>query len=317
TGIDPVWDVVQRVHNPYHTSHRAMGPFGSTVATATYAMLLVPVAVWAYMQAGNLWAKAGWGLTCMLLPLTVLLTQTRATQAATLLCGLLLAPWLMRLRGIGRRHIYGLLLGLVLVVVLLQRASSDGIAAEIAQRWSEILEYRAVTIRDGDRVYEYGSLLEYTERFRVAQYYTVGNILAVHPLTGVGFGTFTREFEKYRYTENYMIREFPEHTTENMYLMFLAETGVLGLLARLALMAAILAVVLRSWRRARPGPRRDLLWAYLASYVALSAHMLTWDILNEPTLRMVYWLWTGLALAAARLEGDSGVAVVEIADDAV
>ena len=174
-----------------------------------------------------------------------------------------------------------------------------------------------MTIRDGDRVYEYGSLLEYTERFRVAQYYTVGNILAVHPLTGVGFGTFTREFEKYRYTENYMIREFPEHTTENMYLMFLAETGVLGLLARLALMAAILAVVLRSWRRARPGPRRDLLWAYLASYVALSAHMMTWDILNEPTLRMVYWLWTGLALAAARLEGDSGVAVVEIADDAV
>ena len=317
TGLEPAWDVVQRVHNPYHTSHRAMGPFGSTVATATCAMLLLPVAIWAYMQAGNLWAKAGWGVTCMLLPLTVLLTQTRATQAATLLCGLLLAPWLMRLRGIGRRHIYGLLLGLVLVVVLLQRASSDGIAAEIAQRWSEILEYRAVTIRDGDRVYEYGSLLEYTERFRVAQYYTVGNILAVHPLTGVGFGTFTREFEKYRYTENYMIREFPEHTTENMYLMFLAETGVLGLLARLALMAAILAVVLRSWRRARPGPRRDLLWAYLASYVALSAHMLTWDILNEPTLRMVYWLWTGLALAAAQLEGDSGVAVVEIADDAV
>ena len=45
--------------------------------------------------------------------------------------------------------------------------------------------------------------------------------------------------------------------------------------------------------------------------------MMTWDILNEPTLRMVYWLWTGLALAAARLEGDSGVAVVEIADDTV
>ena len=99
-------------------------------------------------------------------------------------------------------------------------------------------------------------------RFRVAQYYTVGNILAVHPLSGVGFGTFTREFEKYRYTENYMIREFPEHTTENMYLMFLAETGVLGLLARMVQMEARLAVVLRSWRRARPGPLRDLLGAY-------------------------------------------------------
>ena len=45
TGLEPAWDVGQRVHNPYHTGHRAMGPFGSTVATATYAMLLLPVAV--------------------------------------------------------------------------------------------------------------------------------------------------------------------------------------------------------------------------------------------------------------------------------
>ena len=60
-----------------------------------------------------------------------------------------------------------------------------------------------------------------------------------------------------------------------------------------------------------------MLWAYLASYIALVAHMMTWDILNEPTLRMVYWLWTGLALAAARLETDSGSEVVKIGDDEV
>ena len=82
-------------------------------------------------------------------------------------------------------------------------------------------------------------------------------------------------------------------------------------------MAAIFAVVFGAWRRANPGPRRDLLWAYLASYIALVAHMMTWDILNEPTLRMVYWLWTGLALAAVRLKGDSGVEAVKIADDEV
>ena len=175
---------------------------------------------------------------------------------------------------------------------------------------------RTFSFRDGDKVYQYDSLLEYTERFRIAQYYTVGNILAEHPLLGVGFGTFTREFEKYRYAENYMVREFPEHTTENMYLMFLAETGVLGLLARLALMAAIFVAVFGAWRRAEPGPRRDLLWAYLAGYVGLALNMLTWDVLNEPTMRMVYWLWTGLALSAARLQTGLGASIVEV-DDAV
>jgi O-antigen ligase len=163
------------------------------------------------------------------------------------------------------------------------------------------MDFRFIEIRDGDKVYQYDSLLEYTERFRIAQYYTVGNILVEHPLLGVGFGTFTREFEKYRYAENYMVREFPEHTTENMYLMFLAETGIAGLLSRLALMGAVFLALLRAWRQAPEGPRRDLLWAYLAGYGGLAFNMLTWDVLNEPTMRMAYWLWTGLVLGSTRL----------------
>ena len=69
----------------------------------------------------------------------------------------------------------------------------------------------------------------------------MGNILEEHPFLGVGFGTFTRAFERFKHTENYMEREFPEHTTENMYLMFLAETGWAGLLSRLALMGRFVA----------------------------------------------------------------------------
>jgi O-antigen ligase len=114
-----------------------------------------------------------------------------------------------------------------------------------------------------------------------------------------------------------MVREFPEHTTENMYLMFLAETGILGLISRLILMVAIFFVVLRAWRRAVDGAGKDLLWAYLVGYISLAVNMLTWDILNEPTMRMTYWLWTGLALGLVRCGEGLGVSVVEAADDAV
>lgn len=325
TGLEPFWDAIQRAYSPYHTRHRAMGPFGHTVATATYAMFLLSLAVWALTIFKGLWSKVGWGLVCALFVPTVLVTQTRGTQVATLLCCVLLVPWLKKfgpaMGRIGRRKLYGGLIacGLAALVMgggLMQHERIGNISGEIGQRWREILEPRSVTIRDGDKVYQYDSLLAYTERFRIAQYYTVGNMLAEHPFMGVGFGTFTREFEKYRYAENYMVREFPEHTTENMYLMFLAETGVLGLSARLALMTAIFVAVFGAWRRAEPGPRRDLLWAYLAGYAGLAANMLTWDVLNEPTLRMVYWLWTGLALSAARLQADLGGSVVGVADEA-
>ena len=324
-GQEPLWDAVQRMYSPYHTRHRAMGPFGHTVATATFAMLLLPLALWALSVLQKVWLKIGWGIICALFVPVVILTQTRGTQLATLLCCVLMLPWLKKLapvlRRVARGKIYGGivgigLLGLVFGTDLSHYDKVGDVLAEVRQRWSEILESRSVTIQGDTKVYEYDSLLEYTERFRIAQYYTVGNILADHPLLGVGFGTFTREFEKYRYDENYMVREFPEHTTENMYLMFLAETGILGLLSRLALMFAIFLLVLRAWRRSADGGGRDLLWAYLVGHISLSVNMLTWDILNEPTMRMTYWLYTGLALGVVRC-ADSGVSVVEAADDAI
>ena len=263
-GWEPFWDSIQREYSPYHTRNRAMGPFGHTVATASYVMFLLPLGVWTFVHTKAIWPKVGWGLVCLLFVPAVLSTQTRGTQVATLLsCGLLI-PWLRKLGPVigrlGGDKVRGLTAGGI--VVLMLRGGwwwrSDGLAAEIQHRWSEILDFRSVTIRDGDKVYQYDSLLEYTERFRIAQYYTVGNILAEHPLTGVGFGTFTREFEKYRYAENYMVREFPEHTTENMYLMFLAETGLVGLIARIALLAAIGMIAFRAWRKAVEGPRKDM-----------------------------------------------------------
>lgn len=310
SGQEPLWDAVQRMYSPYYTQGRAMGPFGHTVATATFTMLLFPLAVWTLSVLQRGWLKVGWGIVCALFLPVVLLTQTRGTQLATLLCCVLMVPWLKKvglaLGQVARGKLYGgLVIGGLLVLTLsqsfLQSEKIGHIYTEARQRWSDVLEIRPVTVQDGDKIYRYDSMLEYTERFRIAQYHTVGKILAEHPLLGVGFGTFTREFEQYRYAENYMVREFPEHTTENMYLMFLAEMGIAGLVSSLGVMLAIFLVVLRAWQLAADGPQKDLLWVYLASYISLAFNMLTWDILNEPTMRMTYWLWTGLALGVVRI----------------
>lgn len=307
-GADPIWGTVQDTYNPYYTHQRATGPFGHTVATATYTMFLMPLAIWMGLAIHRSAGKILWGTGCALYLPVILLTQTRGTLLAAGASVLLMAPWLRTagraLRRIDRR-IWAIGGGITVVVLLvLGRAGEiDRLAVDrlgqVKERWRHILEPRSVTIKDGDKEYHYGSLLEYTERFRIAQYHTVGNILKEHPVLGVGFGTFTRVFDQYKYTDNYMEREFSEHTTENMYLIFLAETGWAGLASSLALMGAILVLAFRAYGRLADSQQRHLLLAYLAGSGGLVFNMLTWDILNEPTLRMTYWILTGLALAAS------------------
>ena len=307
-GDDPLWGKAQSTYNPYYTQHRATGPFGHTVATASYVMFFIPLALWMWLAVGRLSWKVVWGTVCALYIPVILLTQTRGALLATGVCIVLIAPWLKRegrvLGGIDRRN-WAIRAGVALAALLaigrgleVDRLATDRLV-QIKERWRHILEQRSITIRDGDKEYHYGSLLEYTERFRIAQYHTVGNILEEHPVLGVGFGTFTRAFDQFKYTESYMEREFPEHTTENMYLMFLAETGWAGLVSQLALMGTALVMVFRAYRRSAHGEQRNFLLAYLSGAGGLTFNMLTWDILNEPTLRMSYWMLTGLALAAS------------------
>ena len=48
------------------------------------------------------------------------------------------------------------------------------------------------------------------------------------------------------------------------------------------------------------GDRQDLLMAFLASGGGFLVNMGTWDALNEPVVRMTFWIVMGLALAAVR-----------------
>ena len=305
-GEDPVWGEVQRSFNPYYTQERVSGPFSHTVATATYTMFLFPLALWRLSVLRRIEFRFLWGGICALYLPVVLLTQTRGAVVAAFVSIVLMAPWLKKALAaavrISRKELF---FGLVVIVTV---CSALGIAfdfdrwigerlAQIGERWRHISETIPVTVESEHKVYTYNSLLEYTERFRVAQYRTVGNILAEHPLLGVGFGTFSLAFDKYKYTENYIEREFNFHTAENMYLMVLAETGWIGFSSWMLLMGAVVVWVFRAYRREPEGEQRYLMLAYLAATGGLSINLLTWDILNDPTLRMSYWMFSGLALA--------------------
>lgn len=305
---DPVWGGVQSSFNPYYTKHRATGPFGHTVATASYTMLFFPLAIWLFLVLKKWDRKVLWALVCLLYLPVVLLTQTRGSQLAVVLCCVVMAPWLRELRPKRlptRRVVAGLFVGLAAMGVVAWKSGLSGLLDErlhmVAQRWYEVQGSNAFTVTNEGKEYHYGSMLEYTERFRIAQYKEVVRHLAEQPFLGVGFGVYTRLFEKGKYEHtNNEIWSVNAHTTENMYLLFLVETGWIGLLSRLLLMGVVLLGIVRSYRRTVDGEKKKLLLAILAGLSGLTLNMLTWDILNEPTMRMASWMLIGLALATAR-----------------
>lgn len=310
-GRDPVWGAAQEAFNPYYTQVRVSGPFGHTVATATYVMFFFSLALWAWGELRVPVLKMVVGVVCILYIPVVLLTQTRAALVALFISIALMAPWFKQ-AFVGfalinkTRRVIGVVIAVMVLLALGKVLDSDQWAetrlAQISERWRHILEPTSATITDKGRTYRYDSLFEYTERFRIAQYHTVSNILDEHFLLGVGFGTFTLSFDKYKYTDNYIVREFPEHTTENMYLMILAETGWIGLASWILLMGGCVIIVYRGYRHTCEGVRLYLLGSYLAAVGGLAFNMLTWDIFNEPTLRISYWMFSGLALAYCRLD---------------
>lgn len=292
-GKDYLWDEFLRQFNPKYAPSRVTGPFGNPTATATYLMLLFPFSSWLFSEATTLARKAMAMLLSALLLLTIVLTQTRGALLAAGVALVILAPLLKKLVSGLQKTQRRLLLSLfafvtitISVAVIRNLPSVDGQLLAAKARWEAFFSPAA---------------LEYTERFRIAQYKTTLNVLEEHPLLGTGFGNFTRVFTTYRDTSNYLVAEFPEHTTDNMYLMVTAEMGWLGLTATLALFGVVFCTVYRAYQRAPGESPGMLLLAFLAGGIGFLVNMGTWDALNDPTIRMTFWILTGAALAVAHI----------------
>lgn len=292
-GRDYLWGDFQRQFNPKFAPSRVTGPFGNPTSTATYLMLLLPFSCWLCSEATSLAKKTLCLILGALFLLTIVLTQTRGALLAAGVTLVILVPLLGRVVSRlpkTRRRLFLSLFSLVIIVIsvaVIHRTPSVGeqfLAAKA--RWEALFSPAA---------------LEYTERFRIAQYRTTANVLKEHPLLGTGFGNFTRVFATYRDTSNYIVAEFPEHTTDNMYLMVTAETGWLGLAVTLVFFGAVFCTVYRAYRKAPREPPGMLLLAFLAGGIGFLANMGTWDALNDPTIRMTFWLLAGAALSVVQI----------------
>jgi len=108
------------------------------------------------------------------------------------------------------------------------------------------------------------------------------------PLVGVGLDNFRYVATRYL---SYTTNQLPH----NMWLQFLAQIGLVGTLAFLALMAGWFVTLFRAQRATRNRSQREMLWAFLASMIAILTIYMFVPIMIERH----YWLIFGLGLALA------------------
>ena len=282
------WGQFYEAYNPYYGgADRAASTLGNAVFTGSYLALCLPFSLWAFDSERSRGRKMLFGMFTLLIMIGLGLTFTRgAWLAAAVACVIFLRPRANAIWQHARRvvNIHRVVIFLTVVLLLVPVLEGLGFKRPIHQTWTGLWSRVGQSFQ-----------IRSTESFRLAQYGTALRVLRERPLLGVGFGNFTRLFEKYKDPSTPPIHLAT--TTESMYLMFACETGLLGLVAVLFVFYAVIHALYGAYRAAPPGPERDLLVAALGAFSGFLLNMGTWDALNQPTVRMTFWMFVGIAFA--------------------
>jgi O-antigen ligase len=108
------------------------------------------------------------------------------------------------------------------------------------------------------------------------------------PLIGVGF-------DNMRYVTKDYVPAATEQVPHNIWIQYLSQTGIFGTLAFLGLMLLWFLLMLRSQQRLQSQSLREVMWALIASMVAIMTIFLFLPIMDQRQ----YWLLYGIGLAVA------------------
>jgi O-antigen ligase len=124
---------------------------------------------------------------------------------------------------------------------------------------------------------------------RGVAYAQAAGMVMDHPLLGTGTAHY-----------RYLAKRYGDYdgTPDNGYLRILAENGILGLGAMIAVFAALLKGLFRCVREATgPDFRASLAAVLAASFSGFYVDMITCDALQFPLTRLTFWMLAGVAMS--------------------
>jgi hypothetical protein len=95
------------------------------------------------------------------------------------------------------------------------------------------------------------------------------------------------------------------NTPDNMFLMRLAETGLIGMITWIFLFQRITAVLIKNSRTENefsPNPTMGFSPLLLAGFIGFSLDMATFDALYFPVTRIMFWILVGIGCSSVSLE---------------
>jgi putative inorganic carbon (hco3(-)) transporter len=292
-GEDFLWGEVYSRAQYHSGSSRVSSTIGNPIMLGGYLTLVVPFTLSFAVLHTKLRGRLFFLLSFSLILVCALLTFSRSAWLSMLVA---IGMWI----GKFWRHFswwknsFGTLLIVLLLAPVVQVFMGDMI-----EEIGYLVDRRLEESLKQDRSIEY----------RLAQFKTTYDIVREYPLLGTGFGNFTRLFEKSR-DENPPIASLPNaaHTTDNMYLMLIAETGPLSCLVVVFFFASFLIMIGRQKPAQLETERTLLSWAVICCVCAFAVNIFFWDGLNQPAIRIVFWSLIGIGCKIGpKANGENGI----------
>ncbi len=272
--VQAAWVDVE--HHPLLQT-RVYSVFGNPNVLAEYLILIIPFGLALFLTARNTWKKLLFLCITAAMGITMLMTFSRGGWM-----GLAVAITIFAL--LRDRRVFVLLFLLVLAAVVYM---------------PDVVLQRAATMF---------SVTDSSNLYRITVWQESLNIARDYWSTGVGFGHKAFQ-EIYPY---YMITRVkaPFHV-HNTFLQYLVETGVLGLMALLWLLASIFKQGLKGLQRLQDGFLRHVLMASLAATAGILAHGLGEHVLYLPKIIFLFWINVGIIFLCIRLDSPKSKKTVE------
>ena len=285
-----LYEAVYLKYNPYFST--VASTIGNNNMVGAYLVLCLPFALYLFFQVRSPRPRTIAMVGIFLIAISIVLTGSRGSWL-----GLIVLVFVYFYRNIRRKVKNGGVSHLILVLLCLI------LLAEVAGYTIDTtLQDIPLYSKTKDLLLSRGRLEELRNsaslQLRIDHFKTAVNAFRDKPIWGIGFGNLALLYEKYKDPNR---PYYPKsHTTENMYLMWLAENGVLGLGAALCFLTLLMKRLAKAYKACEDEARRDVLLVFLSSFSGLFANMLTFIALYDPVHRMIFWIFAGIAVAVER-----------------
>jgi len=128
--------------------------------------------------------------------------------------------------------------------------------------------------------------------YRFTRGVMVWRIMKEHPLVGLGFQHFRIRFYEYAPSHDEVLYEFM--IPDNMYLTFLAETGIMGTLGFFILIFSLLKKALFHLKEIEDGDRRQRLLMPMVAWIGLLVNMAAYELFYWPNTYILFCLLCAL-----------------------